>query len=168
MSLEIRRIRPQEHQLVGELIVRGYDHNGYLVMPDGGYDHEYAGMLAASAERDAEAELWLAVDGDDVLGCVTWCPVGSPYRELAIADTQGEFRGLAVEPSARGRGIGKALVAHCMDRARADGLDEVVLCSLPEMTNAHRLYESFGFRRREELDWSPFDGVTLWAFSAAL
>ena len=68
-------------------------------------------------------------------------------------------------PSARGRGVGRALVTACLDRARALGLTEAVLCSLPDMTPAHRLYESFGFMRRPDLDWSPFDGVTLWGFS---
>lgn len=165
MTLQIRRINPDEHDLVGELIVRGYAHNGYLVLPDGRYDDRYAAELAASARRDADAEVWVAVAGGAVVGCVTWCPAGSPYRELAVKDSQGEFRGLAVDPAARGRGVGRALVAHCLQRARGDGLEEVVLCSLPEMTAAHRLYDSFGFVRRPDLDWSPLEGVTLWGFS---
>lgn len=167
MSPEIRRVRPEEHDLVGALIVEGYAHNGYLTRPDGSYDDEYAGMLAASAERDADAELWLAVESGVVLGCVTWCPVGSPYRELATSDSQGEFRGLAVDPGARGRGVGRALVRHCLGLAREQGLVEVVICSLPEMEPAHRLYESFGFVRRPDLDWSPTQDVTLWGFSVS-
>lgn len=167
MSLEIRRIRLEEHDLVGKLIVEGYAHNGYLTRPDGSYDEEYADMLAASSERDADAELWLAVEDGQVLGCVTWCPVGSPYRELATRDDQGEFRGLAVLPPARCRGAGRALVGHCLKLARQEGLSEVVLCSLPEMTPAHHLYESFGFVRRPELDWSPSEGITLWGFSVS-
>ena len=168
MTLEIRRIRPDEHEAVGELIVNGYAHNGYLTLPDGGFDDGYAAMLRASAKRDAEAEVWLAVDDGEVLGCVTWCPAGSPYRELAVNDSQGEFRGLAVDPDFRGRGVGRALVEHCLGRAREEGLDEVVLCSLPEMKPAHNLYESLGFRRRPEMDWSPFESVILWAFSVRL
>ena len=167
MSLQIRRIRLEEHDEVGELIVGSYAHNGYLVLPDGQYDAEYADMLRASGDRDAEAELLVAVD-DEILGCVTWCPVGSPYRELAVDDSQGEFRGLAVAPAARGRGVGKALVEFCLDRARQEGLTEVVLCSLPEMNPAHGLYESLGFGRRSDLDWSPQDGILLWGFSIRL
>jgi len=165
MTLEIRRIRPDEYHAVGDLVVNGYAHDDYLRTPDGNFDEEYAAMLRASAQRDSEAELWLAVEAGRILGCVTWCPVGSPYRELATNDTQGEFRGLAVDPEARGRGVGRALVEHCLDLARKDGLHEVVLCSLPEMKTAHRLYESLGFSRRSEMDWTPVAGVTLWAFS---
>lgn len=168
MTLEIRRIRPDEHEAVGNLIVAGYAHHDYLTMPDGSFDEDYAAMLRASAQRDTEAELWLAAEDNRILGCVTWCPVGSPYRELAVKDTQGEFRGLAVAPQARGRGAGRALVEHCLNLARGERLEEVVLCSLPEMKPAHHLYESLGFGRRPELDWSPVEGVTLWGFSIRL
>lgn len=168
MTLEVRRIRPEEYDLVGELIVRGYAHHDYLTLPDGSFDEEYAQMLRSSAQRDDEAELWLAVEHARILGCVTWCPVGSSYRELAVDDTQGELRGLAVDPEARGRGAGRALVERCLARAREEGLREVVLCSLPEMKPAHHLYESLGFGRRPEMDWSPFEGVLLWAFSVPL
>ncbi|MGZ5372680.1 MAG: GNAT family N-acetyltransferase [Aeromicrobium sp.] len=167
MTLRIRRINLGEFNEVGDLIVDSYGHNGYLVLPDGSYDGDYAAELRAAEQRNVEAEVWLAVDGDDILGCVTWCPVGSPYRELSVKDTQAEFRGLAVAPHARGRVAGRALVQHCLDLARKGGHDEVVLCSLPEMKTAHRLYESLGFGRRPELDWSPIEGVTLWAFGLA-
>lgn len=168
MTPTIRRIETGEYDEVGRLIVDSYAHNGYLVLPDGSFDEGYAAFLRNSAERDADGELWLAVEGEHLLGCVTWCPPGSPYRELATEDSQGEFRGLAVAPAARGRGAGRALVRFCLQRARDDGLTEVVLCSLPEMKPAHRLYESLGFGRRPEWDWSPIDGVDLWGFSTAV
>lgn len=165
MTLTIRRIRPEEYVAVGEMIVNSYSHDGYLTNPDGNFDDRYATFLRNSAERDAQGELWLAVEAEQILGCVTWCPVGSPYRELATNDQQGEFRSLAVDPAARGHGAGRALVEFCLDRARSDGLDEVVLSSLPEMLPAHRLYASVGFARRPEADWSPIPGVNLWAFA---
>ena len=148
---------------MGEMVVDSYNHDGYLTTSDGKLDDHYAAFLRNSAERDEQAELWLAVDSEHILGCVTWCPVGSPYRELATNDQQGEFRSLAVAPPARGRGAGRALVEFCLERARSDGL--AVLSSLPEMLPAHRLYASVGFTRRPESDWSPLAGVNLWAFA---
>ena len=47
-------------------------------------------------------------------------------------------------------------------------MTEVLICSLTEMAPAHRMYESFGFERRPELDWAPVEGVVLWAFSVDL
>jgi ribosomal protein S18 acetylase RimI-like enzyme len=122
----------------------------------------YVARLRDAATRDREAELWVATteDRDEILGCVTICPPGSPWRELAGPD-EGEFRMLAVAPEARGRGVGEALARMCLDRFRADGARGVVICSLPQMTAAHRVYERLGFRRVPELDWEPVPGVEL-------
>lgn len=168
MTLAIRRVLPEEYGEVGDLIVGSYGHNGYLVLPDGTYDDGYAAELRAIDRRDTDSEVWVVVDGGEILGCVTWCQIGSPYRELALSDTQAEFRGLAVAPAGRGRGAGRALVEWCLQRARDEGSTEVVICSLPEMKPAHGLYESLGFTRRPELDWSPVVGVILWAFSVTV
>ena len=122
----------------------------------------YGARLRDAATRDREAELWVATaeDADEILGCVTICPPGSPWRELAAPD-EGEFRMLAVAPEARGRGVGEALARMCLDRFRADGARGVVICSLPQMKAAHRVYERLGFRRVPELDWEPVPGVEL-------
>lgn len=164
----IRSARPDEYDAVGALTVAGYDNEGYLVMPDGSYDHRYAGWLGDAAPRGQDGHLLVAVEGDELLGTVTWCPPGSLHREVATQDHHGEFRTLAVSPDARQRGVARQLVDECLRRARALNLTEMRLCSLPTMAPAHRLYESFGFVRRPELDWDPVPGVHLWAFSAPL
>ncbi len=146
----------------------GYDADGYLVMPDGSYDHHYAGWLADGGTRARDGVLMVAVDGNHLLGTVTWCPPGSPFRELSTHDDQAEFRMLSVAPEARERGVGSALVDWCIAEARSTGIAEILLSSLPEMLPAHRLYESRGFMRRADLDWSPFPGVELWGFSLDL
>jgi ribosomal protein S18 acetylase RimI-like enzyme len=123
----------------------------------------YVERLRDAATRDREAELWVATPedrDDEILGCVTICPPGSPWRELAGPD-EGEFRMLAVAPDARGQGVGEALARMCLDRFRADGARGVVICSLPHMKAAHRLYDRLGFRRASELDWEPLPGVEL-------
>jgi GNAT superfamily N-acetyltransferase len=164
----LRQAHPDEMEAVGALTVAGYDADGHLVRPDGTFDDEYAGWLADGGARARDGVLVVAVDGDDLLGTVTWCPPGSPFRELSTRDDQGEFRTLSVAPEARGRRVGSALVDWCIAEARATGLTEILLCSLPEMTTAHRLYESRGFIRRPDLDWSPFPGADLWGFSLTL
>ena len=164
----IRTVREDEYDAVGALTVAGYDADGYLVYPDGTYDDDYAGWLADTAPRGRDGVLLVAVEGDQLLGTVTWCPYGSPFAQLAKEPHQGEFRTLSVAPEARGRGIGRALVEDCLDRGRASGLTETLLCSLPEMLPAHRVYTRLGFVRRPELDWSPGPGVDLWAFSVTL
>lgn len=163
----MRPAEPAEYAAAGALTAEGYLADGLLDWQDG-QDLDYEAELRAGADRAASAELLVAVDPSGLLGTVTWCPVGSPQRELATSDDQGEFRMLAVSPTARRRGVGRALVQACLDRAAAAGMREVLLCSLPEMTNAHTLYVSFGFVRSRELDWSPTPGVDLWGFRSPL
>ena len=160
--------REEEYAAVGALSVAGYDADGYLTYPDGTFDDGYAGWLADARSRAQKSTLLVAFDGDDLVGTVTWCPYGSGDAQLAKAPHQGEFRTLSIAPQARGRGVGRALVEHCLDRARTAGLTEVLRFSLKEMRPAHRLYTRLGFVRRPDLDWSPEPEVNLWAFSLTL
>jgi ribosomal protein S18 acetylase RimI-like enzyme len=142
-----------EHAEVGCITVAAYAAEGFLP-PDDPYEAQLADVRA----RAAGAEVWVAELDDRLVGTVTWCPDGSSYRELATSADQGEFRMLAVDPQVRRRGVARALVDACLERAHRDGAREVVLCSLPEMTKAHALYRSLGFRRAPELDWEPRAG----------
>lgn len=65
-----------------------------------------------------------------------------PHRPGAI-----ELAKLAVDPAVRGRGIGHRLVDACLAFARTRGAASVVLLSNSRLTDAIRLYESYGFRR---------------------
>jgi ribosomal protein S18 acetylase RimI-like enzyme len=149
----VRRAVAEDHEVVGRVTVAAYQ--DFL-----GAESDYSDRLRDAAARDREAELWVAEDDGQVVGTVTVCPPGSPWRELSRPD-EGEFRMLAVAPEARGRGIGEALARMCLDRFRGDGARGVVICSLPEMTTAHRVYDRLGFRRAPELDWEPVAGVQL-------
>jgi len=159
-SFEIRVATAAEYAEVGEITVRAYTVEGFLEPADA-----YAHRLRDAAARAVEAELWVAVEPGTgrLLGSVTFCPRGSAYRELA-GEHDGEFRMLAVDPRARGLGVGRALVERCLERSRELGDSSVVICSLPAMRAAHRLYSSLGFDREPALDWSPVPGVELLGF----
>jgi ribosomal protein S18 acetylase RimI-like enzyme len=54
-----------------------------------------------------------------------------------------------VDESARGQGIGEALVQRLLDIARERGAKGVSLTSNPKREAANRLYQRMGFNRRE-------------------
>ena len=156
--MDLRRIRPEEHAAAGEACVAAY--GPFLT----GAEDDYAERLRDVATRDAQAEVWVAVDGDRVLGLVTYCPPGSPWREIG-RDDEGEFRMLAVDPAAQGTGAGSALARLCEERAREHGATGMALSSLATMRAAHRIYARLGYERDPDRDWSPLPSVDLLAFS---
>jgi predicted N-acetyltransferase YhbS len=169
MTFAVREARPEEYAAVGTLTAEAYRVDGLLDEHELPTDVAYEEKLLDAARRAREAELWVAVGTDgDVLGSVTWCPVGSPWRQLALADHQAEFRMLSVAPAGRRRGVGRALVEACLARARQDQMTEVVIWSHPRMFGAHALYARMGFERAYDLDGSPAPGVFLWGFRLAL
>lgn len=60
------------------------------------------------------------------------------------ADTV-ELVKLYLLPAARGRGVGKALINHCLQAARAAGYARIYLETTAELTQAIPLYEKLGF-----------------------
>lgn len=161
--MRIRRAEPRDLTAVGEVTVASY-----ASLPQA-TESGYTDKLRDAAARHREAELWVAVEPgtDEVLGTVTVCHDGSPWREIARGD-EGEFRMLAVAPTAQGRGVGAALVKLTIDRFREVGAPGIVLSTLHEMSPAHRLYARHGFVRAPERDWSPVPGVDLVAYSLDL
>ena len=161
--MRLRRASPADYEAVGRATVAAYE----PFLDEEGPTSGYALRLADTATRDREAEVWVAEEDGVVLGSVTICPEGSAWAQRAEAG-EGEFRMLAVDPAARGRGVGRALLDLTVERFRGDGARAVLLGSLAAMTDAHRLYERAGFERAPERDWGPEPGVQLLCYRLPL
>ncbi len=146
-SLEIRTARPEDYPEVGELLVSVYVGEGFSAP-------ERAPVLRHAEPLATEGQLLVArEERTGVLGTVTLARGGVRHAEIA-GEEEAELRLLAVAPVARGRGVGEALVAECIHRARDLGCQRLVLSTRPTMTSAQRLYERLGFVRTPERDWS--------------
>lgn len=159
-DLIIRPATEADLPVVGSLTVEAYSVDGYVDAHD-----DYAAVLADATSRFRDAAILVAVDdAGTVLGSVTVVHPGTPYAEVSEPG-ELEFRMLSVSSSARGRGVGEALVRAVIDEARAAGASKVVLSSSEKMLAAHRLYERLGFTRLPGRDWTPVPGVNLMAYA---
>ncbi|MBN9612114.1 MAG: GNAT family N-acetyltransferase [Actinobacteria bacterium] len=146
-SLEIRLIRPEEIEVVSELLVDAYA-SAYSDL------HEnYRRELANVAPRIDTQEVWVAID--TVTGLVLGT-VGTPLPGQRLSDFAGpldlDFRMLAVSQQARGRGVGRALVEHCAALAKDRGASRLVLHTGDDMDLAVAFYERMGFERLTEIE----------------
>jgi GNAT superfamily N-acetyltransferase len=164
VGLTIRLALPAEYRAIGDLTVRAYLTVGDPLLGSPtytGYEHE----LRDVAGRAKTCQVLVAIDRDgNILGTVTYVPgPGTPWSE---SEREGEagFRALAVDPSARGRGVGRALAWACVERAVAAGRRGVAIYTRPAMTAAHQMYTSMGFVREQSRDWEFEPGEWLWSY----
>ena len=172
--IEIRDARQDEFDELGEVRVAAYLADGFLspqstyaarlrALGADGLDH-----VLVAVERDQDHDS--ASDRSQrspIVGTVMlqgW-PQGG---EILAGPDEAEIRALAVVPAARGTGLGRALLAAVIERAAHVGIRRLVLLTQPDMKAAHHLYDTVGFTRLPERDWSPEPGVTLLAYGRTL
>ena len=158
--LEVRPVQPSEHDAVGELL-------GGTYLAEGWAGPDYAEHLRRTAHRAEHATVLVALLDGRLVGTVTVVLAGGEYAEAADPG-EAVVRMLVVDPAARGAGAGRALVARCLELAREAGCPVVRLSTQDEMHAARRVYESFGFVRTPERDWSPVEGLLLRTYALPL
>jgi GNAT superfamily N-acetyltransferase len=92
---------------------------------------------------DPAVTLLLARDGDQIVGTTTVIVYTTPFWIKARLDE------VVVDESARGKGVGAALVKASIDLAREKGVEVVELQSGVQREEANRLYPRMGFKLRE-------------------
>jgi DNA-binding MarR family transcriptional regulator/GNAT superfamily N-acetyltransferase len=146
-QVSLRPLRPGD---IGWMIHR----QAALYAQEYGWDWTYEGLAsrilgAFVAEFDASSEDgWVAERGGAVVGSIFLMKSDVP----AIA----KLRLLYVEPSARGAGVGRRLVATCIARARELGYRELTLWTNDILVAACRIYQAAGFRLVSEAPHHSF------------
>lgn len=97
-------------------------------------------------------------DGVIILAMVDDQPAGCVALRRRAEETC-EMKRLYVNSSFRGLGLGKQLVEHVIREAEVRRYRYIRLATLPEMANAQRLYEAFGFYDIEPYVRNPIQGA---------
>ena len=109
-------------------------------------DSELARRFVGERLLNGESTVFLALAGDEPLGFVqlypSFCSVDA-IRILILYD-------LYVVTSARGRGLGEALMRRATDYARQTGAARLDLLTAKDNTAGQSLYEKLGYHRTNE------------------
>ena len=129
--------------------------HGALYAQEYGWNEQFEALVArivADFIMDYDPKLercWIAERDGERLGCIFL--VKHPEQ----ADT-AKLRLLLVEPSARGLGLGKALVNECVSFARTAGYKKITLWTQSILAGAHRIYQQAGFKLIDEAPHQSF------------
>jgi GNAT superfamily N-acetyltransferase len=101
----------------------------------------------AALQRSPENRLFVAVEGDEVVGTfqLTFIPNLTGRGALRV-----KVESVKVKAARRSSGIGARMMAFAEDHARSQGARAMELTSNKTRKDAHRFYERLGFSRSHE------------------
>ena len=158
-GLTVRGAGPGDRDAIQAVTLAAYQEYAATI---GAHWEGYRQNIIATLAAAAPGTQIVALDDDRVVGAVLLYPAGASIEKpggTTVTLTWPEVRLLAVAPSARGRGVGAALMNECIQRARSAGATALTLHTTDLMQAAMRLYERLGFERAQELDLEPAPGI---------
>ena len=167
-GLRIRDARSSDRGAIEAVTLAAYEQ--YAAVMPALWDGYRQNILATLEAAQPDAQIVAEVE-DRLVGSVLLYPAGTVFARpggASITLASPEVRLLAVAPSARGRGVGAALMQECLRRARRSGAPALTLHTTEIMEAAMRLYERLGFRRAPELDFQPAPSVTIKGYRLGL
>lgn len=129
-ALRISRARPEQANELTAIAFAAKRHWGY---PER-WIESWRDLLTVNPEFICEHETYTAVVDERTVG----------FYALGRKDSRADLLHMWVLPEAMGRGVGRALFLHCLERVKALGLAELEIESDP---NAEGFYRRMGARR---------------------
>lgn len=156
MDVLIRPIKPGDNPFIAEIIRTALEEFGAnkpgTVYYDASTDHLFE--LFQSTGRSA---YFIAEEDGVILGGAGYFPTqGLPFNTCELVK-------MYLSKSARGKGLGQKMIAHCLEQARLNGFEQVYLETMPELRKAVHVYEQFGFEYlKAPMGNSGHNGCGIW------
>lgn len=153
----VRDATLNEFPEIGELMVNVYSQlEGFPTKKE---QPNYYKMLAniGSLTENPQTKLLIAISSSGKIGGgVVYFGDMKYYGSGGTATREKNasgFRLLAVDPATRGQGIGKLLTKACIQMAKDEKQNQMIIHSTKAMQIAWKMYENMGFKRSEDLDF---------------
>lgn len=167
----IRDAHSSEFPAIGKLTVEVYSKlDGFPSQEDNPEYYQRLSNIGGFTEFPETRLLVAVTDAGAILGSVVYCGDMAYYGSGGSATSEKNasgFRLLAVDPSARGMGVGKALTNACINLAKEAGHAQLIIHTTDAMQPAWRMYEKIGFTRSEDLDFL-MKGLPVYGFRLSL
>ena len=137
-GIEIRRMVQSDNALLAKIIRDtltefGADHPG-TVYYDDTTDH-----LFELFQQSLSYYFIATLDGEVIGG-------GGIYPTEGLPESTCELVKMYLMPAARGKGLGKMIIDRCLLKAQENGFKNIYLETMPELQQAIKVYEKFGFQ----------------------
>jgi putative acetyltransferase len=152
----IRHIQPKDNAAMANVIRRSLEEFGAnrpgTVYYDDSTDHLYELFQAAPL-----SEYFIAEKDGILLGGA------GIYPTEALPEGTCELVKMYLTPAARGLGLGRTMIAKCLEAAKHKGFTSVYLETMPELKKAVSVYEKFGFTYLDgPMGNSGHNGCDIW------
>lgn len=154
-EMKIRTILPSDNPILARIVKDtlaefGANHPGTV------YYDSTTDALYELFQRPGAVYNVAEVDGEIIGG-------GGIYPTEGLADDTCELVKMYLLPAARGLGLGRLLIEKCIDQAGRLGYKKIYLETMPELKQALKVYEKFGFEYlKGPMGNSGHTGCSLW------
>lgn len=153
--LQIRNIQPQDNPALAKIVRDTLAEFG-ANHPNTVYYDPTTDALYKLFQIKRAAYFVAELDGEIVGG-------GGIYPTDGLAADTCELVKMYLRPQARGIGLGKTLIEKCIMSAKENGFSKIYLETMPELKQALKVYEKFGFKYlKGPMGNSGHTGCSMW------
>ena len=157
MQYTVRNAVPGEYEAIGKLMIAAYSRlEGFPKETEQPAYYEMLANVGEFANKPGAEILVAGSPGNKITGAVIYFSDMKYYGSGGTATSEQNacgFRLLAVDPTARGMGIGKLLTNTCIKKAKDKNVSQMIIHTTMAMQAAWKMYENIGFKRSEDLDF---------------
>ncbi len=158
--INIRHIQSQDNPFIAKIIRTALEEFG-ANKPGTVYFDDSTDQLYELFTTQLKSHYFIALVNDEIVGG------GGIYPTEALPNGTCELVKMYLKKEYRGIGLGKQMMATCLQWAKENGYNQVYLETMPELKNAVAAYEKLGFKYlNSPMGNSGHNGCDIWMLKA--